>query len=100
MILKVTAAPKQLEVILSGHLYPDKINLLRESVLEYIDKGHRLITINLAGVEYIDCKGLGVLEFLYKKALEKDGRLEIKGLQGSVKELFSLTHLDKRMEIK
>ena len=66
----------------------------------YIEKGHKNITINLGGVDYIDSSGLGTLVVIQKRALQNGGSVVIKGLRSLVKDLFVLTRLDKVFEIQ
>ena len=98
MIQEVTVTPKLLQVVLSGSIYVEDAKAIRESLIGYICQGNPLISIDLSDVDYIDCSGLGTLVFVNKQAQLKGGRVEIKGLRGSVKELFELTRLNKVFE--
>lgn len=87
-------------VSLTGSLYVEEAAALREKLLEYIQAGQRNFAIDLRGVDYIDSSGLGVLVAIQKRALQSGGKVVIKGLQGTVKELFEMTRLTKVFEIQ
>ena len=95
MIQEVTIMSGRLQVILTGSLFAEDAKAIQAAFCRYIGKGHKTISIDLAGVDYIDCTGLGMLLSINKNALEMGGRLEIKGLQGMAKDLIELTQLDK-----
>ncbi|MCX7781072.1 MAG: STAS domain-containing protein [Negativicutes bacterium] len=90
----------QVNVGLAGSLYVEEAAILRERLLEYIHSGHRDFVVDMKGVDYIDSSGLGVLVAIQKRALQNGGRVIIKGLQGTVKELFEMTRLTKVFDIQ
>ena len=51
--------------------------ILRETVQQLFDEGHRQILLNLAGVSYMDSAGIGELVACHKRAVEKTGRLKL-----------------------
>ena len=69
-------------------------------MIEKIETGHHHLTMNLAGVTYIDSSGLGVLVTLHKMTQEKNGSLTLIGVQGMVKELLQRTRLDKVLHLE
>lgn len=91
---------KQVAVTLTGSIYVEEATSLREQLLGYIEQGHSNFCINVAGVDYIDSSGLGVLVAIHKRALQHNGKVIIKGLTGVVKELFELTRLNKVFELQ
>ena len=100
MIQVVTVTPKQIQVALSGDLCAEEAKALKNNLLGYIDSGHPFISIDFSKVDYIDGNGLGALVFIHRQAMDKKGHLEIKGLQGNIKELFELAQLNKVLAIK
>ena len=90
----------QVTVSLSGSLYVEEAAALRERLLDYIQSGQRNFVIDLKGVDYIDSSGLGVLVAIQKRALQNGGKVIIKGLQGTVKELFEMTRLTKVFDVQ
>ena len=74
--------------------------MLRQKLLNHIDKGHNRFVVNLSNVDYIDSSGLGVLVAIHKRSLQHGGSVAISGLKGTVKELFELTRLNKVFEVQ
>jgi anti-sigma B factor antagonist len=100
MIRDVKVSNNQVLVALSGEIYVEESTAIREQLLQYLEKGYSLFTINLSEVSYIDSSGLGVLVAIHKRALQNKGQVIIQGLRGSVKELFELTRLTKVFSIE
>lgn len=90
----------QLVVTLDGSLYVEEAAILRERLLEYIHTGQRDFVVDLKEVDYIDSSGLGVLVAIQKRALQNGGKVVIRGLRGTVRELFEMTRLTKVFEIQ
>ena len=87
-------------VNLSGSLFMEEAALLRQKLLLQLEKGYNQFVVNLSGVDYIDSSGLGVLVAVHKRALQNGGTVILIGMQGTVKELFELTRLDKVFDIR
>lgn len=85
---------------LTGKLYVHDAGIIRDAMIEKIETGHHHLTMNLAGVTYIDSSGLGVLVTLHKMTQEKNGSLTLIGVQGMVKELLQRTRLDKVLHLE
>lgn len=100
MTQDITLANREVVVRLSGNIYVEEAATIRESLLQYIEKGHKQFLINMSAVDYIDSSGLGVLVAIQKRALQSGGGVTIEGLKGVVKELFELTRLTKVFIIK
>lgn len=97
---KTTVFDNQVLVTLSGSIYVEDAARLRESLVDYVGKGHKNFVIAFEGVDYIDSSGLGALVAIQKQALQKGGGVIITGIRGMVKDLFELTRLTKVFEIK
>lgn len=82
-------------VRLTGEVYVQEATILREQLIQQVEKGLKRFVIDLSGVNYIDSSGLGVLVAIQKRAVQNGGSVTIKGLKGNVKELFELTRLTK-----
>ena len=85
---------------LYGSLFMEEAALLRQKLLLQLEKGYNQFVVNLSGVDYIDSSGLGVLVAVHKRALQNGGTVILIGMQGTVKELFELTRLDKVFDIR
>ncbi len=91
---------ERIVVQLDGQMYVPDAAMLRERLLQYMDKGVQEVEVNMRQLDFIDSAGLGVLIGIHKRLLERGGHVTLRGLRGSVKELFTLTRLDKVFEIK
>ena len=100
MIQEITVTDTNVLVSLSGSIYVEEAAQIRESLIGYIEKGHKTFLIDLGEVDYIDSSGLGTLVAIQKRALQNGGSVVIKGLKGLVKDLFELTRLTKVFEIQ
>lgn len=100
MIQEITVIDNQVQVNLSGSIYVEEAAQLRESLIGYIEKGHKTFVVDLGNVDYIDSSGLGTLVAIQKRALQNGGSVIIKNLKGLVKDLFELTRLTKVFEIQ
>lgn len=100
MIHEIQVANGNVNVVLKGKIYVDEATMLREEIFPLIEKGQKQFVFHLSDVDYIDSSGLGVMVAIQKRALQNGGGVIIKGLFGSVKELFELTRLTKVFEIQ
>ena len=62
-----------------------------KSILDFIAQGERNFLINLSGLEYISSAGLRGILASAKRLKEQNGKLIFSGLQGHVKEVFSIS---------
>jgi anti-sigma B factor antagonist len=68
---------------------------LRSELTNLIARGATEITLEFAGVTFVDSSGLGVLVGAYKRLRENgDGRIRIVGAQQSVRKVFEITGLE------
>jgi len=86
-------------VTLSGSMHVEDAGVLRTKLLECTEQGSRFFLIDMAGLDYLDSTGLGVLVTIHKRALQNNGVVTLRGLSGRVKELFELTRLNKVFQI-
>ena len=100
MIQVITVTDNHVVVNLSGSIYVEEAAQIRESLIGYIEKGHKTFVVDLGNVDYIDSSGLGTLVAIQKRALQNGGSVIIKNLKGLVKDLFELTRLTKVFEIQ
>ena len=100
MIQEITVTDNHVVVNLSGSIYVEEAAQIRESLIDYIEKGHKTFVVDLGNVDYIDSSGLGTLVAIQKRALQNGGSVIIKNLKGLVKDLFELTRLTKVFEIQ
>lgn len=67
--------------------------VLRKTVRELIDKGHRKILLNLADVDYIDSSGIGELVSAYTAVRTVNGEMKLLQLTKRVHDLLQITRL-------
>jgi anti-sigma B factor antagonist len=72
--------------------------VLRDRVVDLLDKGNRAIVLNLEKVTYMDSAGIGELVACYKRAKEKGGNVKLLNPSGKVLDLLTLTKLEEVFE--
>jgi anti-sigma B factor antagonist len=68
---------------------------LRDRITDLLDAGQQLLIVDLAGVEFLDSTGLGVLVAGLNRAREVGGSLALVCPQERVLKLFRITGLDE-----
>lgn len=58
------------------------------------------IEFDLEEVSFIDSSGIGAIVFLYKRMLEHNGSLKLKGVKGQPKELLTLLRVDNAIPVE
>lgn len=89
-----------LTVRLDGKIYAHDAGVLREDILGKLEKDIAEISMDLAGLTYIDSTGLGVIISIHKRIKEKGGKMVLTGVQGLPAELFKRTRLDRVLNIQ
>jgi anti-sigma B factor antagonist len=72
---------------------------VRNDLVALPDKGHLKVVLDLAGLEWIDSSGVGLLVTLYKQARARGGTVNAASLQRQPKEIFRLLRLESAFEI-
>ncbi len=98
MTSNIVVTNEQIIMTINGSVYVEEAALIREQLVDYLDKGYKYFVINMGNVDYIDSSGLGVLVGIQKRAIKNGGSVRIKDIKGLVKELFELTRLIKIFE--
>jgi len=68
-------------------------SMLRRTIRELVDKGHRKILINLFDVDYIDSSGIGELVSGYTTVRSAGGELKLLNLTRRVHDILQITRL-------
>ncbi len=68
---------------------------LRDRITDLLDAGRHRLVVDLAGVEFLDSTGLGVLVAGLNRAREVGGTLDLVCPQERVLKLFRITGLDE-----
>jgi len=66
---------------------------LRDLIRENIDRGHKKLVLNLAGINYMDSTGLGELVSGYRQVKSQGGELKLLNLNKKVSDLLQITKL-------
>ena len=77
-----------------GQLIVGNRQLLKEQVLDRLERVDREFIVDFSKTDYIDSSGLGVLVTLSKKIREQRGQLSLVSLSEDLRTLFELTKLD------
>ena len=94
MGFKVVAKDDVTLIEVGGQLIVGNRQLLKERVLDQLERGDRKFILDFSKTDYIDSSGLGVLVTLSKKIREQGGQLSLVGLSEDLRTLFELTKLD------
>ena len=94
MGFKVVAKDDVTLIEIGGQLIVGNRQLLKEQVLDQLERGDREFIVDFSKTDYIDSSGLGVLVTLSKKIREQGGQLSLVSLSEDLRTLFELTKLD------
>ena len=94
MGFKVVAKDDVTLIEVGGQLIVGNRQLLKEQVLDQLERGDRKFILDFSKTDYIDSSGLGVLVTLSKKIREQEGQLSLVSLSEDLRTLFELTKLD------
>ena len=75
-----------------------EIGPLRHAICALIKAGHRDVVVNLAGLTYIDARGLGELAMAMKTMGLAGGRLALTAASPRVARILAVTRLDTMFE--
>lgn len=100
MQIHTNVVNNQVVVTLSGGLYVEGAEVLREKLIKCMEEGQKHFLIKIDQVDYIDSSGLGVLVSIHKRTRQCNGSLVISGATGFVKELFELTRLNRVFDMQ
>ena len=79
----------------SGAISGATIDALKTELLDLVEGGVVNVEINLADVDIIDSKGMGLLVVCHQTLTAKDGRLRISGANEDVRGLLKVMRLDE-----
>ena len=73
--------------------------MLRQAIVEQVEKGTKDLLINLNRVEYLDSTGLGILIGGVKRLKEQGGSLRLVGPSARITRIFDITGLNKIFDV-
>jgi anti-sigma B factor antagonist len=68
-------------------------SVLRNTIRQLLDRGHRKILLNLADVDYIDSSGIGELVSAYTTVRTASGEMKLLQLTRRVHDILQITRL-------
>ncbi|MDP4160966.1 MAG: STAS domain-containing protein [Bacillota bacterium] len=96
----ITVSGNQATVLLMDKIFVHDASILRDDLIEIMEGGVTDVRIDLSGLKYIDCSGLGTLVAINKRTKKKKGSFVLAGAQGLPLDLIKRTRLDKVLAIK
>lgn len=99
MEFKVQGNAEQLKVLVSGELIAQNCGELRDTIVELAEREPGMITIDLAGVTFVDSPGLGTLIGLRAQLRRQGTTLQLAHPQPRVMQVFRITQLHTLFEI-
>jgi len=94
-----TAGPDRAELVVAGEVDIATAPLLRSDLHRIIQGGATEVTIDMAGVDFIDSAGLGVLIGAVGRLRERGGRLMLRHLQPAARKVIDITGLQDVFEL-
>lgn len=95
----LTVSGSHATVSLDGKIYAHDAGIIRDELLEAIERGVIDMSMDLSRLEYIDSSGLGVLVTVHKRIQDKNGNFILNGVHGMAAEILKRTRLDKVLHI-
>lgn len=80
--------------VLESRIAADVAARFKQGLIEFVNRGHRLLVLDLSDVTFIDSSGLGAL-IGSLKAVGSDGELALCGACETVASMFKLTRMNK-----
>lgn len=93
-VVEVTGAAATPTVVVRGEVDVATSPKLRAELSALVTSGARVITLDFAGVSFVDSSGLGVLVGTYKRMCDDDRSIRIVSAQPSVRKVFEITGLE------
>ena len=91
----VTRTDRQIVVTLRGDVDVYSSAQLREELTSLIDDGPDAVVLDLAGLDFLDSTGLGVLVGAQKRLVQRGGELILRAPRPGARKVFEITGLDK-----
>ncbi len=86
-------------VELSGRFDAVSAEQVKQDLHQLIEKGNARLVLNLAGLEFIDSAGLGVLVSCLRRAAAEGGDLRVAEVPAFCRSIFELTRLTRVFDV-
>jgi anti-sigma B factor antagonist len=96
--MKITTEPldpEQVILHLEGRFDADTSGIFKQAAKELTQRGVRFMTVELAGVSFLDSSGLSALVSVYKSLRHGGGRLNLAAVGPQARTALRLTLLDR-----
>lgn len=80
-------------------LLGNALGYAENAINRLIDGGTRKLVLDLAGLDYIDSSGLGMLIFCGGRMEEAGGRMRVSGAAPAVARVFQIAHADRVLQL-
>ena len=84
---------------LEKEVVQEDVDVLQQRLMEILDNGNTKIVLDMSECSYITSMGLSTIFHAKKKFNEKNGDIKIARINTLIKNLFSLTNLNKTIDI-
>jgi anti-sigma B factor antagonist len=84
---------------MSGRLHlGNSLSYAENAINRMIDGGTRKLVIDLAGLDYIDSSGLGMLIYCFGRMEQSGGRMRVTGASGTVARVFEIAQASRILQ--
>jgi anti-sigma B factor antagonist len=82
-----------------GRMDAQVSGLLKDRMLELLEKGATQLVLDLEGLEFLDSSGLGAIVSCLRRVKEKKGEIKLAGLREEVRSIFEITRVSRLFHI-
>jgi anti-sigma B factor antagonist len=100
MDVNVFEGEQSVSVTLKGDIYVEQADELLGIFNSIIEKGPKVVIIDLSGLKSITSSGIGKIVLLYKGLQKKNGKIKIVGVNNTIMQIFKIVKLNKLVEIE
>lgn len=87
-------------IVVDGDMDALAIKQLRSEFENVAENDDRDVSVDMSQVEFIDSSGIGALVFLFKRLTAAGRALDIRGVHGQPRDLFSLLRIGKTIPVQ
>ncbi len=99
MIMQTIIQKDVLIFSLEKEVVQEDVDILQKKLVEFLDSGEFKIVLDMSQCSYITSMGLSTIFHVKKKFNEKGGDIKIARINTLIRNLFSLTNLNKTIDI-
>lgn len=87
-------------IVVDGDMDALAIKQLRSEFENVLENDDHDVSVDMTHVEFIDSSGIGALVFLFKRLTAVGRALDIRGVHGQPRDLFSLLRIGKTIPVQ